>query len=280
MWAHPATQRNVAMLAETVSFVGPVTGEVASGEVGLGRMAEPEDVVAAIARALAPPDLVGVRVLVSAGPTLEDVDPVRFVGNRSSGRMGFAIAERAAARGAAVTLVAGPVTLPTPRGVVRKDVRSALEMRAALWEAAGDDLSRIDALVMSAAVADYRPSQVSPTKRKKSGQHWTIDLVRNPDLLAEIGERRGGAARPVLVGFALETAEDAELVAYATKKLTEKKVDLVVANHAREALGTQDNRVTLVTASGAVPLEPRPKHAVADAILDQVLGCATRAGGK
>src|SRR5262249_20647862 len=153
MWAHPATQRNVALLAPSVAFVGPVEGEVASGDVGLGRMAEPEHVVAAIARALAPRDLLGMRVLVSAGPTFEALARVRFVGSRWGGGMGFAIAERAAARGAAVTIVAGPTSLPTPRGAARRDVRSALEMRAALWEAAGDDLSRIDALVMSAAVA-------------------------------------------------------------------------------------------------------------------------------
>jgi phosphopantothenoylcysteine decarboxylase/phosphopantothenate--cysteine ligase len=276
MWAHPATQRNVALLAPGVVFVGPVEGEVASGDVGVGRMAEPEEVVAAIARALAPPDLAGLRVLVSAGPTFEDLDPVRFVGNRSSGRMGFAIAERAAARGAKVTLVAGPTSLATPRGAARKDVRSALEMRAALWEAAGDDLSRIDALVMSAAVADYRAASVSATKRKKSGEAMTVDLVKNPDLLAEIGDRRGGAKRPILVGFALETAEDAQLVAYARGKLAEKKVDLVVANHAKDALGTEQNRVTLVSAGGAEALAPAPKHAIADAILDRVLSASLR----
>src|SRR5262249_52878324 len=160
--------------------------------------------------------------------------------------------------------------LPTPRGVARKDVRSALEMRAALWEAAGDDLSKIDAVVMSAAVADYRAAAISPTKRKKSGESLSIDLVTNPGLLAEIGAKPRSAKRPILVGFALETAEDAELVAYARKKLAEKKVDLVVANHAKDSLGTEDNRVTLVTAAGAEPLAPAPKHVVADAILDRL----------
>jgi phosphopantothenoylcysteine decarboxylase/phosphopantothenate--cysteine ligase len=210
---------------------------------------------------------------VTAGPTLEDVDPVRFLGNRSSGKMGFAIAARAAARGADVTLVAGPVALATPSvgGRIRRvDVRSALEMRAAMWEALGDDLSRASALVMSAAVADYRPKDASAAKVKKSGDAATLDLVKNPDLLAEVGAKRGGKKRPVLVGFALETGNDAALVAYARGKLVEKKVDLVVANHAGDALGTDENRVTLVTAAAAEALPAGPKARIADAILDRV----------
>jgi phosphopantothenoylcysteine decarboxylase / phosphopantothenate---cysteine ligase len=269
MWAHPATQRNVAALAGAVSLVGPVHGEVASGEAGLGRMAEPEDIVRAIAAATGPRDLAGLRVVVSAGPTLEDLDPVRFLGNRSTGRMGFAIAARAAARGAVVTLVAGPVELATPPGVRRVDVRGALAMRDALWAALGSDLSGADALVMSAAVADYRPADVSATKLKKEGEHAEIALVRNPDLLAEIGEKRAGKS-PVLVGFALETQDDAGLVAYARRKLAQKKVDLVVANHAKDSLGAGTNKVMLVTASAAEALPVSTKHDVADAILDRV----------
>ncbi len=269
MWAHPATQRNVAALAGAVTLVGPVHGEVASGESGVGRMAEPEEIASAIAAALAPPDLRGLRLVVSAGPTLEDQDPVRFLGNRSSGRMGFAVAARAAARGASVTLVAGPVELATPRGVRRVDVRGALAMRAALWEALGEDLAACDALVMSAAVADYRPAEVSAAKLKKEGERAEIALVRNPDLLAEIGARRAGS-RPVLVGFALETADDAGLVAYARGKLAAKKVDLVVANHAKDALGGATNKVTLVTASEAEPLPEGEKSIVADRLLDRV----------
>jgi len=269
MWAHPATKRNVEALSGLVTFVGPVEGEVASGETGLGRMEEPEAIALAIAELLGPRDLGGARVIVSAGPTLEDLDPVRFLGNRSTGRMGFAVAERAAVRGANVTLVVGPVDLPTPRGVRRIDVRSALEMQTALWDALGDDLSRADALVMSAAVADYRPADMSATKLKKQGSRATIELVKNPDLLAEIGARRSGA-RPVLVGFALETQDEAGLIAYARGKLTEKKVDVVVANHAKDSLGAGTNKVTLVTETTAEGLPVATKSGVADAILNRV----------
>jgi phosphopantothenoylcysteine decarboxylase/phosphopantothenate--cysteine ligase len=206
MWLHPATQRNIAEMAAQglIKLVGPVSGEVASGDVGEGRMAEPEAVVGAILALLAPKDLSGVRIVVTAGPTLEDFDPVRFLGNRSSGKMGFAVAQRASARGAEVTLVAGPTTLETPPGVVRIDVRSAVAMRTALWEALGPDLGRVDALVMAAAVADYRPSDPSTTKIKKGDEHVTVRLVRNPDLLAEVGEARTGK-HPILAGFSLET---------------------------------------------------------------------------
>src|SRR5580692_4104355 len=188
MWEHPATQRNVAELAaqRRVTLVGPVSGEVASGDSGFGRMAEPEAIAAAIATALSPRDLAGVRLVVTAGPTLEDVDPVRFLGNRSTGKMGFAIAERAAARGAEVTLVAGPVSLPTPHGVKRVDVRGAVTMRQALWQAMGLDLSRADALVMAAAVADHRPAETSASKIKKGDDRVTLELVKNPDLIAEV----------------------------------------------------------------------------------------------
>jgi phosphopantothenoylcysteine decarboxylase/phosphopantothenate--cysteine ligase len=271
MWEHPAVQRNVGELAsqKRVTLVGPVSGEVASGDTGMGRMAEPETVLAAIAAALSPNDLAGMRVVVTAGPTLEDIDPVRFVGNRSSGKMGFAVAERAAARGADVTLVAGPVGLSAPHGVKRVDVRGAVAMQAALWQALGTDLSRADALVMTAAVADHRPAETSPSKIKKSDERVTLELVKNPDLLAEVGAARSGR-RPVLVGFAVETADSAGLVSYAKRKLSQKKVDLVVANPAGESFGRDDNRATLVSASGAEALEPMSKLALADVVLDRV----------
>lgn len=271
MWEHPATQRNVALLAEQrrVALVGPVNGEVASGDVGAGRMAEPAAIFAAIVGAFAPRDLAGARIVVTAGPTIEDLDPVRFLGNRSSGKMGFAVAERAAARGADVTLIAGPTPLPTPHGVRRVDVRGAVAMRGALWQASGLDLGRIDALVMSAAVADYRPAEMSATKIKKQGTDAQIALVRNPDLLAEIGAARVGA-RPVLVGFAVETDQGAGLVAYARQKLVAKKVDLVVANDASAAFGGDDNRATLVSESAVESLPTMSKHSLADVILDRV----------
>jgi phosphopantothenoylcysteine decarboxylase/phosphopantothenate--cysteine ligase len=271
MWEHPATQRNVAELAaqRRVTLVGPVSGEVASGDSGFGRMAEPEAIAAAIATALSPRDLAGVRLVVTAGPTLEDVDPVRFLGNRSSGKMGFAVAERAAARGAEVTLVAGPVSLPTPHGVKRVDVRGAVTMRQALWQAMGVDLAKADALVMAAAVADHRPAETSASKLKKSDDRVTLELVKNPDLIAEVGASRAGK-RPVLVGFALETEGGEALVAYARRKLKEKKVDVVVANEAGESFGREDNRATLVTADEAQALPTMSKASLADVLLDRV----------
>jgi phosphopantothenoylcysteine decarboxylase/phosphopantothenate--cysteine ligase len=261
MWDHPATRRNVAELAAQgrVTLAGPVRGEVASGEEGVGRMAEPADIAAAAAALLAgagaaEQDLAGVRVLVTAGPTLEDIDPVRFLGNRSSGKMGFAIAARAAVRGADVTLVTGPVELPTPPRVRRVDVRSALDMRAALWSVLLPDLSGADVLIMAAAVADHRPAEVATTKIKKNDASPAIALVKNPDLLAEIGAARasaGGAARaarpsPVLVGFAVETSGGEALAAYARRKLTDKQVDMVVCNEAKDSFGHDDSRIGFV----------------------------------
>ena len=278
MWEHPATQQNVAALAaqRRVTLAGPVSGEVASGEVGPGRMAEPEAILAAIQGALAPRDLAGLRLVVTAGPTLEDIDPVRFLGNRSTGKMGFAVAERAAARGAEVTLVAGPVSLPTPAGVRRVDVRGAVAMRAALWQAMGLDLSRADALVMAAAVADYRPAETSASKVKKSDERVALEMVRNPDLLAEVGAARAGR-RPVLVGFAVETEGGEALVAYARRKLGDKKVDLVVANEASESFGRDENRATLVGAAAAEPLPTMSKASLADVLLDRVRTLASGA---
>ncbi|HSO40812.1 MAG TPA: bifunctional phosphopantothenoylcysteine decarboxylase/phosphopantothenate--cysteine ligase CoaBC [Labilithrix sp.] len=272
MWLHPATQRNVAELARQgrVTLIGPVDGPVASGESGIGRMVEPAELVAAIARALAgAQDLAGRSIVVTAGPTHEALDPVRYLGNRSSGRMGFAIAARARARGAAVTLIAGPVALATPSGVERVDVESALEMQRALEAALGPDQARADALVMAAAVADFRALHSSAAKIKKGEGAPVLALATNPDLLAAVGARRTGA-RPFLVGFALETGDDASVLAYATAKLVAKKVDLVVANAAHESLGHTTNRVALVGHDGAEPFEVGTKEAVADRILDAV----------
>jgi len=267
MWSHPATARNAATLAaDGVRFVGPVHGEVASGDRGLGRMAEPEQIALAISALFSGGSLSGRRVVISAGPTVEALDPVRALTNRSSGKLGFALAERARARGAEVTLLAGPVALPTPAGVRRVDVESALSLRQALWEALGDDLSRADALIMAAAVADYRPRAASDTKLKRSGP-LSLELEPNPDLLAEIGARRT-SHRPVLVGFALETDAPPELEASAREKLTKKRVDLVVANHAAESIGRDDIRITLVGPDSAVPFGPAPKAEAAERLLD------------
>jgi phosphopantothenoylcysteine decarboxylase/phosphopantothenate--cysteine ligase len=266
MWAHPAVQRNVARLREQgrVELVGP-----ALGEEGAGPLADPALIAgAALARA-GRRDLASLRIVVTAGPTIEDFDPVRFLGNRSTGKMGFAIAERAAARGAEVKLVAGPVTLPTPYGVTRVDVRGALAMRSALWQAMGPDLGAADALVMSAAVADYRFAEEHATKMKRTDEGMTLELVPNPDLLAEIGAARAGD-KPALVGFAVETDTDDRVVAAALNKLDSKRVDLVVANHASDSFGRDDNRATLVQRDGAEALGVLSKHDLADRILDRV----------
>ncbi len=280
MWRHPATQRNVATLLSDgrIKLIGPVEGALASGESGIGRLADPADIVTAALREIgAARDLAGLRVVVTAGPTVEDLDPVRFLSNRSSGRMGFAIAERAARRGAEVTLVAGPVELATPIGVTRVDVRSTLDMQSALAAAMGPDLGSADVLVMAAAVADYAPRERHATKIKKAGDKASLDLTRNPDLLADIGNARTGS-RPLLVGFAVETAELGALVAYARQKLTEKKIDFVVANPAAEAFGGDTNRATFVTDAGADSLSPMSKMDLADRILDRVRALSAARG--
>ena len=279
MWSHPATQRNVARLetdARTVR-IGPNTGEVASGDTGLGRMADPEQIVGVVVQRLAVGDLQGQRIVVTAGPTVEDIDPVRFVANRSSGKMGFSIARQAAARGAQVTLVAGPVPLPTPEGVQRKDVRSAIAMRGAVWQALGPDLTHADALIMAAAVADYRPAEIHSSKLKRSTATLTLELTPNPDILTEVGHARRGE-RPLLIGFALETDSDDRVLENARQKLRDKRVDLVVANHAGDALERDDNRAAFVTEAHAEPLVKLSKSALAERILDWLARCLAGEG--
>ena len=272
MWSHPATQRNVQALGadRRVGFIGPVEGEVASGDVGLGRLAEPDVIVSFVIAQLSSGALRGRHVVVTAGPTAEDVDPVRFISNRSSGKMGFALAERAAAHGAKVTLIAGPVALGTPAGVTRIDVRSALAMRGALWQALKPDLSGADALIMTAAVADYRPAETHASKLKRGAESIALELVPNDDLLAEIGAARK-AERPVLVGFALETETDERLVNVARGKLAKKRVDLVVANHPDSSIGKDQITGSLVGVRKAEAFGPLAKHEAADRILDFVV---------
>ena len=268
MWEHPATQRNVEQLRADgrIRLVGPVIGEVASGDVGLGRFADPELIVHRIVAELTPQDLAKRHVVVSAGPTLEDLDPVRFLGNRSSGKMGFAIAEAAAQRGAKVTLVAGPTHLPTPPDVTRVDVRSAQSMRTAIWAALGGALDAADVLIMAAAVNDFRFSEVQKDKLKRSPSTKIPQLAMNPDILAEIGAARHGA-RPLLIGFAVETDAQA-MLASARQKLVAKGVDLVVANLAGESFGLDENRVTLVGSQTEMPLRVASKAVIAVQILD------------
>jgi len=284
MWEHPLTKRNVDALGGSGRFyvAGPAAGELACGWVGAGRMLEPAEILAAIRRALTQADLDGMRVLVSAGPTWEPVDPVRFLGNRSSGKMGYAVARAAALRGAKVTLVSGPVGLDAPPGVERIAVETARELRDAVlsrWEAQ-------DAVVMAAAVADYRPATPQPKKigKRKAGEAIKIDLLANPDILAEMGSARRGK-KPVLVGFAAETAESdgTALVSAAKEKLRAKKCDLVVANDVTEkgaGFSVDTNRVVLVSADGAEPtvVGPASKDQVAHALLDRVRSLANSHG--
>lgn len=271
MWSHPATVRNVqTLLADgRTAFVGPVDGSVASGDSGMGRMAEPAAILAAAAAELSSRTLAGRHLVVTAGPTVEDIDPVRYVANRSSGKMGFAIAEAAARRGARVTLIAGPVALSTPLGVARQDVRSAESLRQALWQVLDADLSGADVLVMAAAVADYRPAHPSQEKLRRSGEPLALELVPNPDLLAEIGHARRGA-RPLLLGFSLGTESDEQAIATARTKLIQKRVDLIVANHADESIGRDDVRAHLVGARSCEVVERSHKRAAAERLLDFV----------
>ncbi len=221
MWVHPATRANVARLRERgVDLLGPAEGEQACGEVGPGRMLEPAAIVDALFERRPAGALAGHRVLLTAGPTFEDIDPVRFVGNRSSGRMGFAVAAAARAAGAEVTLIAGPVHLPTPAGVRRIDVRSAEQMRAAVQR----EVSAHDIFIGAAAVADYRPAERLAGKHKKSGDGWSLALVANPDILAEVAASQ---PRPFVVGFAAETDQ---LEAHAREKLERKRLDMIAAN--------------------------------------------------
>ena len=263
MWSHPAMQSNLQTLTDRGAIVlGPVTGALANGEIGEGRMIEPEDIADEVeSRLVHADDLSGSRILITAGPTHEDLDPVRFLGNRSSGRMGYAIASQALRRGAEVTIVSGPVHLPAPSGAEVVQVRSAEQMH----EAVMSRFDRCDVVIMAAAVADYRPVQRRAQKIKK-GRSLKLELERNPDILADVGAKR--AQRPsVLVGFALETEN---LEQAARDKLERKAADLIVANEAHAALGGDNNRATLVDATSATPLPEMSKRALADQILDRV----------
>ena len=270
MWEHPATVANVATLrARGATLVGPDDGPLMGGDAGPGRLADPDAVLAAVRAVLATSgDLAGMRLLVTAGGTREPIDPVRFLGNRSSGRMGFALAAAARARGADVLLVAAPSALPTPAGVARLDVTTAVEMDAAVTAHAGEH----DAVLMAAAVADFRPAAAHATKLRRGDGPPSVELVANPDVLAGVVARRGDADRPVVVGFAAETGD---LEASARRKLAEKRVDLLVANDvAAEGVGfdADENAVLILDRAGGARLVARAaKAVVADAVLDALV---------
>ena len=257
MWRHSATQANVATLAARgVRFIGPDDGPLAEGESGPGRMSEP----AAIAEALAGDGaLRGRRVLVTAGPTEEPIDPVRFVGNRSSGKMGYAVAQAAVEAGAEVTLVSGPTALAPPRGCKTLQVRTAAEMAEAVRARAAHS----DVFIAVAAVADYSPAKTAGEKIKKTGETLTLELVRTPDILAEVA---AGKPRPFCVGFAAETEN---LIENARAKLKEKKLDLICANHVGDthAFGREDNALTAISVGDETDLGSGPKRLLAERLI-------------
>lgn len=269
MFAHPAVVRNLEILAERgVKFVEPGEGYLACGWIGKGRLAEPREIVEAALALLRPGGaLAGASVLVTAGPTYEDLDPVRYIGNRSSGKMGYAVAAEAARRGARVTLVSGPTRLPAPRVDEIVQVRSAAEMHEAVLSRA----PRADLVVMAAAVADYTPAVVEAQKVSKRDEPLTLRLERTRDILADLGAlaSRRETGRPVLIGFAAETSD---LVTRARRKLETKRADLIVANDVSSpdsGFEVDTNAVTLVASDGIEELPPQSKTAVAARILDR-----------
>ena len=279
MWAHPATRENVRRLRERgVQFVDPEEGYLACRTVGAGRLAEPDEIVrraSEIISLAAPPnssddapelpqDLRGERVLITAGPTQEAIDPVRFLSNRSSGKMGVAVAEAALARGAAVTLITGPVSIAMPKGARTISVRSAAEM----YEAVKDNLDDATMVVMAAAVADYRPARVHQQKIKKNGSALVLKLEPTDDILAAVTGKR---ASRVVIGFAAETEN---VIANARKKLNEKGADLIIANDVSASdsgFDVDHNRIALVSSEGVVELPLLSKQEAAARIIDAAM---------
>ncbi|MFO1333561.1 MAG: bifunctional phosphopantothenoylcysteine decarboxylase/phosphopantothenate--cysteine ligase CoaBC [Piscinibacter sp.] len=263
MWAHPATQRNFAQLrADGATVLGPAAGDQACGEIGDGRMLEPEELLEELIAFFQPKALLGKRMLITAGPTFEPIDPVRGITNLSSGKMGFAIARAAAEAGAEVTLVAGPVHLPTPRHVRRIDVRTAQQMHDAVLPVAAHH----DVFVATAAVADWRPANLSEHKIKKDGKKLapSFELTENPDILAAVAKL---PQRPYCVGFA---AESHDLLKHAREKLSRKNVPLIVGNLGPATFGQDDNTLTLVDAAGHRELPRADKLTLARALVAEI----------
>ena len=270
MWQHPATQANIRILRERGHLIiEPDEGLLACGVVGPGRLAEPERIADAVVAAVRPTpardDLSGETVVITAGPTQEPLDPVRFISNRSSGKMGYAIAEAAAARGASVVLVSGPVALREPEGVQVVHVETAKQMRTAVL----DHLEAASIIIKAAAVADYHVADVPKQKLKKTATRLSLELDPTPDILAELGQKKGDR---LLIGFAAETQN---LIEEARRKLKTKNCDMVVGNIVSQediGFGSDDNEVVLVLRTGeAVPVPRASKRKIADAILDQAL---------
>ena len=267
MYAHPSTQQNLKTLqAYGNHIIEPQSGFLASGLEGKGRMEEPERIVEFLDHALSPSanDLSGKRILITAGPTYEKIDPVRFIGNYSSGKMGFALAAECARRGADVTLVAGPVSLPTPAGVSRIDVESCQEM----YEASTQAFPRMDAAILCAAVADFRPETAAEQKIKREKDDLVLRLQPTHDIAQQLGQLK--TDRQVLVGFALET-NDEEL--NAKKKLAKKNLDFIVLNSTRNkgtTFRSDDNQISIISATGKKDFPKKPKTEVARDIVDHL----------
>ena len=273
MYEHPATQQHLqTLVGRGAQVIAPGYGNLASGAVGTGRMAEPAQLVAAVKLALGrvDGDLQGKRLVITAGGTQENIDPVRYIGNRSSGQMGYSLAEEALSRGAEVTLISGPVKLEPPYGCKFVSITSTRQLEQAVHQALEAPDAKADVLIMAAAVADFRPASPSEQKIKKdgSGQAPQIELVLNPDILAGL-KGQAGLEGLLKVGFAAETED---LTLNAEKKLQSKDLDLIVANDAVTSIGQPDNEITLIERSGMIThLERLPKPVVAGAILDKVV---------
>ncbi len=268
MYEHPATQRNLDSLrAFKYHILGPEVGELACKEEGAGRLVDLSLIVETARRLLTPASLANQRVLVSAGPTWEPFDPVRFISNPSSGKMGYALASVACRRAAEVYLISGPSSLPIPHGVNFQKVTTAHQMRDAILEHA----PHMDVVVMAAAVGDYRPCQVAPQKMKKLQSDLKITLTKNPDILGHLGKSRAAAARPILVGFAAETEN---LIENATEKLVQKNLDFIVANNLTQTgsgFGWDTNQVKIIDRKGDIAdLPPMKKEEVAQHVFDRV----------
>lgn len=263
MWRHPATQANTRVLtARGVHMFGPAEGVQACGETGPGRMLEPSELTARLGALFDRGPLTGKTVLITAGPTREAIDPVRFIGNRSSGKMGYAVAEAAREAGAQATLVSGPVSLPTPPGVERVDVESARQMHEAVMARA----ARADVFIAVAAVADYRPAETHAQKIKKREERLQLNLTRNRDILADVAALPNG---PFTVGFAAETEE---VIAHAREKMRRKGIDRIAANRVGNGLafGSDKNRLELLWPGGQATLGPGPKPDLAQALIQHI----------
>jgi phosphopantothenoylcysteine decarboxylase/phosphopantothenate--cysteine ligase len=272
MYEHPQTQENISTLsARGVTLVEPDSGDLACGWKGRGRLAEASEIYVETRRALGPKDLLGQRVVISTGPTREAIDPVRFISNRSSGKMGIALAKEAYRRGAQVTLIHGPLFAPPrlPRRMSKVSVTTAAQMRDAVISQVA---TSPDIVIMAAAVADYRPAAPATEKIKKSTNPSSLELVPNSDILLEVGERKGRSVRPFLVGFAVETGTQQELVTEVERKRDAKNADLMVGNLAQDSFDKDTNRVCIVHRSGEHELlATARKSVIARRIFDAIM---------